>query len=344
MKRVIFLIICLSSILYGYTEDIFDSPHVIGIEAIIARDVFDAYLFRRQHTNIRIWSDSIYFTISGKEEIDSICRHLNKLEKDPWLTYSPYSDSEYFYFMKNGWLMSDNKPGKYADLSLVIYYDDGRLPDLFWDSHPKSFRNELYSADVKWSIALEKTVKSLGQMQMSRSVVEKWVECKINTDDVEWIFFNFLPRNESEHYDRSRAVYRLTTDFVKLGGVRGYLSDKTKISNFLMMLRNMPYRKTNFYSVLETGHQAYFSKSKGVAWTDVAENVLGFITIKRNDTVAPFEVIWINDNETIDRDYFNFSFTEDFKKYLDLIYDKSIFDPKPTGVRMPQWGRERQVD
>ncbi|MDE6051380.1 MAG: hypothetical protein K2G08_06820, partial [Paramuribaculum sp.] len=86
------------------------------------------------------------------------------------------------------------------------------------------------------------------------------------------------------------------------------------------------------------------SKSKGVAWTDVAENVLGFVTIKRNDTVTPFEVIWINDNETIDRDYFNFSFTEDFKKYLDLIYDKSIFDPKPTGVRMPQWRKERQSD
>lgn len=349
LKKTLTLIIGLLIVVGSHAKDLLDPSHIIGIEVIISPKIFDADLYRRSHMvggeipeNVTLLPT--YAIIDGLENIKRVCEHLSKLEEHDWLTHSPYTDSEAFKIWPNGWVVSYEAPGKYAGLSLSIYYDDGRLPDIFWDSHYKSFRNKLFDASREWNDALYFLIEDISKKQDAQYVVEQWKDCKINTDDVEWILFNLMPRNEAKHYDRSKAVYRLTTDFVKFGGVRGCLTDKTKISDFFTMLREMPYQKTNFYSVLESGYQVGFSGSGGVEWTDAANDVLGFITIKRKDKVTPLELIWINDNETIDRDYFNFSFTDDFKKYLDLIYDKSIFDPKPKGIRIPDWGKERLTD
>lgn len=337
MHRLLALTVCLFSLVKGYTEDILDPSHIIGIEAIQEPMLFDADIPRRAHGGDHI-------AITGEQDIRRICEHLNKLEEHDWLNHTPYTDSEVFKISWIGWLVSYISPAKQSDLSLTIYYDDGRLPEVFWDSHYKSFRNKLYDADLKWRMALHSLVKDIGQVQTSDSLVKEWMDCKIDTDDINWIFFNLLPRSEQKHYDRSSAIYRLTTDFVKLGGIRGYLTDKTKIQNFLILLRNLPYRKTNSYSVLETGYQAGISHSEGIVWNKIEEDVLGFIVISRDNKVDRLEAIWINDNETVDRGYFNFGFTDEFKSYLNQIYEKTIFDPKPKGVPMPQWGKERQVN
>lgn len=293
---------------------------VIGLE----NPIFDGYEYRRC-VDFEFFSTP--YIIQDSLGLSAVCQKINELLPIGSIRVSPYIESETFTIGKPGIPMISYTQMR-PRTSLVFYFNDGRLPQLLLITSPINFNSRLFYDDRQWSIEMHRILKTFSKKSSDRNIIDQSLNSTIDYDAIDWVSVCLVSPSDTTKYSRDKAIDDFSRLMRQSGNKRGFFTSKEKIARIFNCLGALNHNSTLPYSVDETGYTAHYSPHGNFIWSDTSKYVIGYFVIKRKDTSYPYELIWINYDFSIDREYFEFKPNNVMTDLIMEIYNSDLeFDP-----------------
>lgn len=295
------------------------------IEVIgLVNPIFDG-CYERRCKDLEFFSTP--YIIQDSVGLSAVCQQINELVPIGSTRFSPYIESETFTIGKPGFPMISYGQMP-SSATLILYFNDGRLPQVLLITSPINFNSRLFFKDKQWENDMHCILKTYSKKNSDRTLIEQSINSRIDYDAIDWVRVCLLSPSDTTKYSRGQAVYELSTLIRKSGSKCGFFTSKEKVLYLFNCLGSLKYNSTLPYSVDETGYVAQYRYNGNFIWNDTSKNVLGYFVIKRKDTAYRYELIWINEDFSIDREYFEFKPDKDMTDFIMRIYNSTFeFDP-----------------
>ena len=204
----------------------------------------------------------------------------------------------------------------------IIYFDDGRLPEIMWIGEEITFRDSVLSMSKEKFEELFAFFKKNKSATRRTDLIESWK--KLDPASIPIAGFNVYITKKDPPMIFSRYEF-----FRALKGSniqRYYVSrweSKDKCCEFFDILNGLTYHSTLTYDTSNLDIEGYIDNDGGLVWNTESHNteVIGAIVILQNRTTTfgDSELIWIGKDYSVQRGYYRYKPSKRLKAFIESL-------------------------
>lgn len=311
---------------------------VRGIDIKFLPLIFDTFYSREAITYNKVGVDSHALL----KEPDDICSFFNLLDSCEFITpdyenpYGNYSVAMEFP-MPNRILCQTTNPGEDNRGYAVIYYNDGRMPDVIWLTTHMVVNGRKFKMSISVDDKLRELVlKHRMPQEEIKDTITQWNKMPIDCSGILGVKIQVLKNARSgvcSRLDFLRKIYKLsqTENGLSYEIKSRAMVSKQAIQEIMDILQGIKYKENLAINSNNLDDMGHISSDGTFIWESQPKNVIGWIIINRKKHESSLwvgtenpEIIWLT-TEGVDRGYFKYHYSPELKALLksdlDLIID-----------------------
>lgn len=308
---------------------------VRGINIKYMPYIFDTFYSREEvtHNNLGVDSQAL---LKEPEDICSFFNLLDTCEFESFDYANPYDNYSVASMGFNHILYRTTIIGEDNQGYAVIYYNDGRMPDVIWLATHMRMNGGKYlmSSSVEDKLR-ELVLKHRVPQEDIKDTITQWNKSPIDCSGILEVKIQVLKDTRAGACSRQnflQKIYKLsqTENGLSFEIKSRAMVSKENIQEIMDILRDIKYKEnlaTNSKNLDNLGH---ISSDGTFIWESQPKNVIGWIIINRKKhkpslwvgTENP-EIIWLT-TEGVDRGYFKYHYSPELKALLKSDLDITI--------------------
>lgn len=309
---------------------------VRGINIKYKPYIFDAFYSREEITHNKVGVDN-QALLREPEDICSFFNLLDSCEFESFDYANPYDNYSVASMGFNHILYRTTIIGQDNQGYAVIYYNDGRMPDVIWlATHMRMNGGEyLISSSVDDKLR-ELVQKHRMTPEKIKDTITQWNKMPIDCSGIQGVKIQVLKYarpGACSRQDFLQKIYKLsqTENGLSFEIKSCAMVSKQNIQKIMGILKDMKYKENLAINSNNLDVMGHISSDGTFIWKSQPKNVIGWIIINRKRRKSEFwvgrertEIIWLT-TEGVDRGYFKYHYSPELKALLksdlDVIID-----------------------